>query len=66
MADNVRFLSGGIGNLDKQPITPGNIYFALSDDKTYGYIVYDFKDSNNSNFFTINILIPTKQVFVLH
>ena len=49
MADNVRFLSGGIGNLDKQPITPGNIYFALSDDKTYGYIVYDFKDSNNSN-----------------
>lgn len=49
MADNVRFLSGGIGNLDKQPITPGNIYFALSDDKTYGYIVYDFKDSDNSN-----------------
>lgn len=49
MVENVKFLSGGISNLDNQPITPGNIYFALSDDKTYGYIVYDFLDKGEKN-----------------
>lgn len=39
----VKFLTGELPNLTKQncPIKPGNIYFAIDQEKKYGYLVYD-------------------------
>lgn len=42
MSNNVKFLSGGISSIDNVQIVPGQIIFALSDDKQYGYIAYDY------------------------
>lgn len=37
----VKFLTGELPNLAKQDIKPGNIYFAIDQEKKYGYLVYD-------------------------
>lgn len=50
---NIRFLTGSLENLKaknadgtpKIPIVAGTVYFAISEDKDYGYLVYDVTDT---------------------
>ncbi len=37
----VKFLTGELPNLTKRPINAGNVYFAIDQEKKYGYLVYD-------------------------
>lgn len=37
----VKFLTGELTNLTKRQIQPGNVYFAIDQQKNYGYLVYD-------------------------
>ena len=39
----VKFLTGELTNLTTKncPIQPGNVYFAIDQQKNYGYLVYD-------------------------
>jgi len=49
MSNNVKFFTGSISKLQEKnadgtpvvPIVPGQVYFAMADDNSYGYIVYD-------------------------
>lgn len=47
MANDVRFLVGKQQNLNADPIEPGKIHFALSDDASTGTIYLDVKNGNS-------------------